>query len=427
MTWAAEWTDELIERVGEILRWHNTAADALPVIERTLGLSLTKDSLRRGFLSRGRSPGEFLGRRDTMRMKVAEAVELPDDSETTAPSAPPSQPPVVIVDDVPSAPHERFAALVDLVKRSAKHGGISLEQLCDELGMSPKVARGYLADAREVGITIDVAHERLLFRPPEPSPSAPAMAVTPSIIPGRDHRIGVFSDLHFGSNYCLRAQFRDFVLRCYHELGIRDFFCPGDVLEGYYRHAAFERSAESWEGQAIEFLEWLPELEGMRIFFIDGNHDFTWTDRTGVESGRNLVRLARERGRNDLHFFGSRGALVQYGDTRIELWHPKKGKAYAISYQLQNKIRDTAPARLPNILLCGHVHEYVKFLRSAVWAFYAATFQHGDAPYGRSIGGDVAMGGLVIDWRVDSDGVVRTLSDSFYLAQHEPRVFDVAI
>ena len=418
----SRWTPENIRRAQAILGEHLFLDEGIAAVSAALGFPVTRAALDCAFAREGLpTPHQCLRKRDraippvdardTIRMEVAPAFELPDDSGTTE-----KQP-----------PHERFASLVDLVKKHAKRGGVSLEQLCDELEMSPRVARGYLNDAREVGITIDIAHEKLLFRAPEPSPSAPPMAITPSVIPGRDHRIAVVSDLHFGSLYCLREQFRDFVLRAHQDLGVKDFFCPGDVLEGYYRHAAFERSAESWEGQANEFLDWFPQLPDTRFFFIDGNHDFTWSDRTGVESGRNLVRLARERGRDNLVFMGSRGILSQYGDTRIELWHPKKGKAYAISYQLQNKIRDTAPARLPNILLCGHVHEYVKFRRSDVWAFYCGTFQHGDAPYGKSIGGDVAMGGLIIDWRVDPDGKVRFLGDSFFLAEHEAKIFDIAV
>jgi len=398
------WTPENLARARKVLSQHTDMAEAVKACSRAVRFKVSRQSLNSALREHGLP-------------SVVQHLKNPyDEHEQEQEKA----------EEAEKAPHSRFGNLVELVKRLTKRGGVTLEQLCDELEMSPKAAREYLADAAEVGITIDIAHEKLLFRSPEQGPSTPAVPVVPPG-DGTEHRIGVFSDMHFGSKYCLREQLSAFVLHAYHDHGIRDFFCPGDIVEGCYRHAMFERSSESLDDQQAEFLDALPSLDGMRIYFIDGNHDYTFTERTGVEAGKNLVRLARERGRDDITFLGSRGSLIQYGDTRIELWHPKKGAAYALSYQLQNKIRDTAPERLPNILLTGHVHEYVKLLRSNVWAFYCGTFQHGDAPYGRSLGGDVAMGGLIIRWRVDPDGVVRTLSDEFVLAHHKPRVFDVAV
>ncbi len=430
------WSRELLAIAQAVLSRHQSYDDALAELSRHIGYDIPKSAIKDAFRRHGLpAPCQHLNQhlnrpippvelRDTERMQAAAAVELPDDSWTTVP---PSRPPVEIVEDrVDQAPHERFSALVELVKKHTKRGGVILEQVCDDLDMSPRAARAHLEEARAAGITIDFAHERLLFRAPEQAPNAPAMAVSPSAGTGRDHRIAVISDLHFGSLYCLKDQFTAFVNMAY-DMGVRDFFCPGDMVEGCYRHAQFERSSESLEEQQTEFLDAYPQRPGMRLFYIDGNHDFTFTEKTGVESGRNLMRMARERGRDDLHFFGSRGALIQYGETRIELWHPKKGNGYALSYQLQNKIRDTAPERLPHILFTGHTHQYVKFRKSNVWAFYSGTFQHGDAPYGRSLGGDVSMGGTILDWRIDDDGVVRELADRFHLAHHEAKRFDVAV
>lgn len=318
-----------------------------------------------------------------------------------------------VVSNVGSDP--AIAQLVEVAKRHARRGGLTLETLADALDMPPGKARALVDRARTSGYTVDVVHGELAFKPAEPSREV--AHVDAGTRPGAEQAICVISDLHHGSAYSLGAQQRAFVEHAY-SLGIRDVFCPGDVLEGCYRHAQWELSHRAWHEQAQAFLDSLPSLPGLRFHFIDGNHDWTWTERDGYESGRKLVSLARDQGRNDLHYYGSRGALIDYGGTKIELFHPKKGAAYALSYQLQNKIRDTAPERLPDILLCGHVHQYVKFRRQNVWAFYCGTFQHGDGPYGRSLGGDTATGGLIIRWRKDADGVVRTLSDAFHVADH---------
>jgi UDP-2,3-diacylglucosamine pyrophosphatase LpxH len=397
------WTPEAIAAAIRVLRQHSNLDAGVSAVCAALGHTVTRNSIDLAFRKAGKgSAASYLRQYPDIPVEV-----VWDDATEDAPP-----------------PATRFNALIEVAKRAAKRGdGLSLEELCNALRLPPSSVLMLVEDARREGVSVDIANDRLHFKAPE----APTCAVPVSpTYNGRDHRVGVFSDLHFGSKYCLREQFTAFVRMAY-EAGCRDFFCPGDVVEGYYRHAAFERSCESLDDQQAEFLDALPQLEGMRVFFIDGNHDFTFTERTGIESGRNLVRLARERGREDLTFLGSRGALIQYGDTRIELWHPKKGAAYALSYQLQNHIRDTAPARRPHILLTGHTHQYVKVRQADVFAFYAGTFQHGETPYGKSIGGDTAMGGIILDWRIDDDGIVRSLSDTFCVARHAARTFDVAV
>lgn len=423
------WTPDLIARAIGILGQHVQFDAALRAMTHEFGFLVTRDALG-GALARGgfRSPFTYLRREaprqyDTQPGMPAIRPEEFASNDFAAQPAPPIESSTSVYRS--ALPDDRFEGLVELVRKRTKKGGIDLETICDELGLTPREARELIEDARSHGVSIDVAHDRLHLKLPEPSPNAAPVDVAPAA-DASHHRIGVFSDLHYGSKYCLRTQHADFIRQCYDE-GIRDFFCPGDVVEGCYKHAQWELSCVSQEDQQNEFLDSVPELPGMRIFFIDGNHDYTWTDRTGVESGRSLVRLASDRGRHDLFFLGSRGALINYGGTKIELWHPKKGNAYALSYQLQNKIRDTAPERLPHILLTGHTHQYVKLRRSNVWALYSATFQHGDAPYGRSLGGDVTMGGIILDWTLDSDGQVRRLSDTLVLAQHTPKTFDVAI
>ena len=312
-----------------------------------------------------------------------------------------------------------FEEIVRLARKHDRRGGLSLETLCDELDMSPTRARDLVNKAREAGYSIDTIQESLHFKTPEPARTYLSAEPTDK---GRSHRVGVFTDVHAGSKYFMGNDFTGFVQDCIDD-GIKDFFCSGDLLEGCYRHARWELSRHTQEEQAEEFLDHLPYKKGNRIWFIDGNHDGTWTETNGVESGRSLVRLARERGRDDLIFLGSRGALLQYGDTRVELWHQKKGLGYALTYGLQNHIRDTHPSRRPNFLIAGHVHKYCKFPQAGVWAWYAGTFQHGDSAFGRSIGGDVNIGGMRINWTTDGNGKILSLEDKFLPNNYDAPIF----
>lgn len=312
------------------------------------------------------------------------------------------------------APAHPYSGLVDAVRKFPD--GVTLEGLCDVLDMSPSRVRTLIDEARAHGVLVDIASDRVMLRGPELASGCAAVDVAaPQPVRGL-HRIGVFSDLHFGSDYCLASQFEEFVRYAVAQ-GVRDFFCPGDIVEGCYRHAAFERSHESQEAQHRAFLERLPS--GVRVFFIDGNHDHTWTERTGLESGRAMARLAAERsGGAELHFLGSRGAMVDYGGTKIELWHPKSSLGFATSYKVQCKIRDTAADRLPHILLVGHWHRFGHVRQQGVHAFLCPTFQHGDSAFGRSLGGDVDCGGLILEWSVDGLGGIGAMACAFHSVRH---------
>lgn len=369
------------------------------------------------YLAAGR--GRAVAEAKTSGPRVATA-ELPAVSVIGASAPPPTQ----RESEASASPQESTVDdLVALARKFQKRGGLTLQLAADALNLSPRKTIELFQSAQRDGRTIDYAHNEIVWRMPE-SPRVITDIAPPT--PGEERAIGVFSDVHAGSVYHLGAELGSFVNRAY-DAGIRDFFCPGDLVEGCYKHARWELSAQSQDDQHDHFLAALPMRAGMRVFFIDGNHDQTWTEKNGTESGRALVRLAREQGRNDLHFLGTRGAMVNYGGTRIELWHPKKGAAYALSYQLQNKIRDTAVDRLPDILLTGHTHQYVKLRRQNVWAFYCGTFQHGDGPYGRALGGDTAMGGVIMRWRKDPDGIVRRFSDDFQVIDRQRGMHHVEV
>lgn len=303
-----------------------------------------------------------------------------------------------------------YAELVAAVRKYPD--GVTLEGLCDELNIPPKRARAMLDDAKAHGVLVGIVNERVRLTVSDQPPVQHDVSQVHAATDRGLRRIGVFSDLHFGSHYCMATRFEEFVRNAAAQ-GVRDFFCPGDIVEGCYRHANFERNHESQEEQHLAFIERLPRT-GVRVFFITGNHDHTWTERTGLESGRAMTRLAKERTESELHFLGSRGAMVDYGGTKIELWHPKSSLGFSTSYKVQCKVRDTSPSRLPDILLVGHWHRFAHILQQGVHAFLCPTFQHGDSAFGRSLGGDVDCGGLILEWTANSEGRVDSIACAYH-------------
>ncbi len=386
------WDKKACETAAEIFRNSQSYQGALSKVSKKMGRDVTQDAIVNAFRANGfEAPSTFL------------ATNL-DTRPTKAVVTPPTA--------APKAKDAEVTRLMDAVTRIK--GPVTVQRLCDEVfDLSPKRVKAIIEKAQESGFSLDVDHDVIAFKRPLPSTDTVHIATT---IPplGSEVIVGVFSDVHVGSKYHLKEAWVDHIHHCYN-LGVKDFFCPGDLLEGCYRHARFELSQVGWEDQANEALDSLPILPGLHYHFIDGNHDFTFTEAIGMESGAALVRLAKDRGRTDIHFYGSRGAHINYGGCNIELWHPKQGLGYAKSYPLQNHIRDTEPEDRPHVLLTGHWHQYVTFEQGGVYAVACGTFQHGHSPFGKAIGGSTAIGGVVLRWVLQEDGTLREFS-----AQHRP-------
>lgn len=291
------------------------------------------------------------------------------------------------------------------VWETLKKGG-TFHDLCNALDCSPKRLAKLIEEAKASGVPVDVVgnHVGALL---SPSDSSALFDLQISPAHGELQRIGVISDLHFGSKYCLTGPLQDFVNFAYEE-GIREILVPGDMLEGCYSHAAFERSAEGLDAQVEEMLQYLPKLDGLSYHAITGNHDWTFTNKSGVNVGKFIEAAFAAAGRNDFKSYGDRGAYLQLRGARIHMWHPQAKPSYARSYQLQKKIEGYHPGEKPQILLAGHWHRSCYFEDRGVHAISCPTFQGGGNPYGNSLSsGPPCIGGLMLSWRVSENGTLR--------------------
>lgn len=298
----------------------------------------------------------------------------------------------------------RFDPLLKIVKN-----GATFEDVCNRLRMCPSDARRLVEDARAAGYQVDVAGNIVAQIEPKPNETIRDIGVAP-VVGGRQ-LVGVIGDLHAGSKYFLREPMRDFVAHAY-ERGVRHMFVPGDLLDGCYKHGQFELSHHGVDDQVEDLLDTLPLLPGLDYHYITGNHDETFTSLTGLDTGRLIEDRARRRGRTDMHYHGCRGGLMRLGGVKIELWHPKKGGSYALSYQLQKAIEKipAATGRKPDILIAGHWHTFCYFEQRAVHAIAATCWQGGGSSYGKSLGGSPSIGGLIVSWELTTHGTLRRVS-----------------
>lgn len=308
-------------------------------------------------------------------------------------------------------------SLVKLVKRSA-----TLEEVCNALDYSPKRVTSLVEEAQRRGMDLQIQGPMVGFRPHGPTKTANV-----AIPSGEVQRFMVASDVHVGSKHFLKDQFQDFIRRGY-AAGHRLCLVPGDILDGCYRHSRWEETHHGFDDQANYAAEVFPQLPGLRYVGITGNHDETF-EETGVSVVRSLPDVFRSKGREDFSLVGARGGyihLLSPGNKRgafVELWHPGKGVAYALSYKLQKHIEGYAVGQKPDMVFAGHWHQQCYFSTRGVHAFSSGTWHGGQSSFGRMIGGSPAIGGWFIEYRQTEDGTIRTVTPTWnaYYERESPR------
>ena len=305
----------------------------------------------------------------------------------------------------------------------SRRGPIGFADLCDKLDLSPSKARGLIDQAREMGISVHVENNHVGIRTAQPEERVRQIGIAPVI--GERQKVGVISDTHLGSKYCLRDQLKEFVHYAYDQ-GVREILHPGDVVDGMYRHGVFEVSHVGLDEQARDLFETLPQLPGLNYRCITGNHDFTFTENSGVDVGHFLSNYFRKRGRDDLHFYGNRGAFLKIKGAIIHLWHPRSGVSYARSYAIQKHIEKYSSGEKPNILLCGHWHVYCHVYERGVHGIACPTFQGGGSAFSKSLGGAPAIGGMVLSWDLTEHGTLRSFIHEYraYFEVEKPQIID---
>lgn len=402
------WTPDRIARARALLR--QTPRGGLDEALRRLGCSYNE---LRGALRRAGLPSLTEHLYDPLDGSTVTDLDghVVHGTPRVAPPVPPA---------APAPPADRFARLVEACRRP-----VEFAALCDALDVSPARCLALVDEARVAGYQVSTNAGVVGMRQAEPDERV--RDVVPPIV-GERQVVGVISDTHLGSKYCLRPQLRDFVEYAYAR-GVRRILHPGDVLDGCYRHGLWEVSHSGLDAQAADLLETLPALPGLTYHAITGNHDATFTDASGLDVGTYLESLFAKNGRRDLHFYGNRGAFLRVQGAVFHLWHPRSGGAYARSYPLQKQIEKYAPGEKPDVLLAGHWHTFCYVEERGIHAIACPTFQGGGSAFGKSLGGAPALGGLVLSWDLTEHGTLRAFSierRAYYEREAPRRVAEAA-
>lgn len=294
----------------------------------------------------------------------------------------------------PPEPDKRLQLLIKLARKP-----ISFSELCNKLDLSPNKV---LALAKTAGVKLDHANDHLQLSAKEQIRTV----VDTRILPTKGERqvVGVISDLHLGSKFCLRAQLIDCVDYMYNR-GIRVILVPGDLLQGWSKKWIFELSHPGFTDQLEDLQTTLPKRKGLSYIAITGNHDETFAELNGIDVGEAITAV-----RPDIRFFGRCGAFIKVKGAVVHLWHPLGGMSYAKSYKLQKQIEKYGAGEKPDVLLGGHVHQYCQVEDRGIFALFCPTFQASGSAFSKRLGGQPALGGLILSWDIAGKDLVRNFS-----------------
>jgi len=310
-----------------------------------------------------------------------------------------------------------FGKLVSLTRSKP----LPFVELCNRLDLSPGKTKALIAAAKTSGLLIKVDDHHVGLQVPVEDERVQATGIMPVV--GKRQKVGVISDTHLGSKYCLRAELKDFVEYAYSQ-GVREILHPGDMLDGnYVSHGMFELSHVGLQPQIQDLVETLPKKPGLSYHAITGNHDLTFMEQNGVDVGRSITNEFKRAGRDDFHFYGNRGAFIKIRGAVVHLWHPMGGGSYAKSYKLQKQIEKYASGEKPHIVLAGHWHIYCHVYERGVHALACPTFQGGGSAFGKALGGAPTIGGMILSWEQTAHGTMRNFIHEYraYFENEKPQ------
>lgn len=219
-------------------------------------------------------------------------------------------------------------------------------------------------------------------------------------------RFAICGDTHLNSKYAQISHLHSFYDECARE-GIDTVYHCGDIDDGEQMRPGhqYDLVCQGADEHVSEIVRLYPKRTGIKTRFITGNHDASMMKRCGYNIG---PRIAMER--TDMEYLGSDCARVWLTPTvDIQLRHPWDGaSAYSISYKVQRMIEGIDPYDRPKLLSCGHYHKAGLFRFGGVEAFMVPCFQS-DTPFtiGKNI--QVAMGGYIVELRLDDDGEIKSI------------------
>ena len=230
--------------------------------------------------------------------------------------------------------------------------GSTVEALCKELENSDFALYGYISKLKDQEIIVKVYEKSDKIEIKINNNPDLSKQYTYKIEEDLDTntKIGVISDLRFGSKYEQISKLND-MYRKFAENGVKYVIVTGNLLEGKYTARKEEMFGNSLLfntgiAQADHLIEYFPKVEGIETLFITGETDHTWKD---FNVGKYI-----EGKRSDMTYLGPKSCNVKFNNVSIQVENLKKnGEAYTIAYPPQKYSRSLACYEDYDIILLG--------------------------------------------------------------------------
>lgn len=222
-------------------------------------------------------------------------------------------------------------------------------------------------------------------------------------------KFGLMGDTQFGSKYAQITHLHRFYDICASE-NVDTVYHTGDITDGIKMRPGheYELYAVSADEMREDVVKNYPKRDGIKTYFITGNHDASLYKHVGYDIG---AAIAKDR--SDMIYLGRDCAVINLTpECKLEMRHPWNGSAYATSYKIQKIIEAMEAESKPNILAVGHYHKQEYLFHRNIHAFQTACFQS-QTPFTRGKGINVIMGGWIITARVDDNGFIQTILPMF--------------
>lgn len=227
-------------------------------------------------------------------------------------------------------------------------------------------------------------------------------------LPTQDIKVAIVSDTHLGSNTNALDELKNFY-KYAKEQGVSVILHVGDISDGYYTNrptSIFEQHAVGFQNQLDYITENYPVIEGVKTYFITGNHDWTHTRNGAANIGEVLANY-----RDDLVYLGHNFGQFEINNTVISLIHPTDGSSRTWSHKLQEVI-DRNEARRGNIMLVGHYHKQLYMKYKGVHGFLVPSFQH-QTGFMQDNNLTSEVGGIIMTLKFDDNGSLASINQEW--------------
>jgi len=303
-----------------------------------------------------------------------------------------------------------------------------VDELADHFDCAPLKIRGALRELRDAGYEVDIDVEEATAAIHIDSAGSAACGTLPG---WGEHvvRFCAISDTHCESRCCAWDELHAVYDRCDAE-GVRDVLHAGNLSDGPGERGYRGHYLEVSEGchQVYDCLRYLhqryPRREGVKTHFISSStcHEGWEFKATGLNMGHALAHGCRYKvlgpdgedvvsipPRDDLNYLGMDEYDIHCGpeeNTRIRLFHPGGGSAYALSYKSQKYVESLQGGTKPHLAIIGHFHKSSYFTPRDVRVLQPGCLEW-QTSFMRKHMIDAHVAAWFVTLHVDGDGSIR--------------------